>query len=364
MYSVAALEDEFDKLECLAEVEMAKLAPAEGGIGLEKLRLEEAFLEARRRSGVDWSRSHFELSSLATAVGAAAGSPRMRDGALTAAGLGLSASGLGLAAMSKVGGGENGGGGLGVSLKPAPRSRRRPVTASAAGVGGGRGRRPTTAPETQQYDGAMRGLEAKERFNMVHMEEEAVARPVTGRPGSALEDVSEDSATVATGTQGELFTPQSFSSRPPLPSTTTTAAAFSDLNTTQPSAVAAPTASTARLHLPLPPLPPLPTHTPPPSSYPLTSASSNKLRRGSSDRDSSSSHTHRSNSSAGTGASSRSLFWNHSHYHPSRVGGVLWSNRHEAGEGEGEGEDTEDTASCESLVDAEKISAQDGQIGW
>ncbi|KAJ1572291.1 hypothetical protein NDA11_005666 [Ustilago hordei] len=84
---VAALEDEFDKLECLAEVEMAKFASA-GGVGLEELRLEEAFLEARRRSGVDWSRSHFELRS---AVGA--GSPRMRDavppGVSTSAGLGL-----------------------------------------------------------------------------------------------------------------------------------------------------------------------------------------------------------------------------------------------------------------------------------
>lgn len=230
---------------------MAKFASA-GGVGLEELRLEEAFLEARRRSGVDWSRSHFELSS---AVGP--GSPRMRDA--VSSGVSTSA-GLGLLTHKDVSGAE---GGLGVSLKPAPRTRRRPVIAGADAEDG-KGKRPTTAPETE------RGcVAAKSSFTSPRRREEGAG-------------------------QRELFTPQSFSSKP------------HQLHNTS-------IVDEARLHSPLSPLSqllPL-TQNPAPSSYTPTSGS-RKQRRGSSDRDSSSSHTHQSNSSAGTSTQSP-LFWNHHH---------------------------------------------------
>ncbi|CCF48409.1 hypothetical protein NDA10_002216 [Ustilago hordei] len=298
---VAALEDEFDKLECLAEVEMAKFASA-GGVGLEELRLEEAFLEARRRSGVDWSRSHFELRS---AVGA--GSPRMRD----AVPPGVSTSaGLGLLTHKDVSGAE---GGLGVSLKPAPRTRRRPVIVGADAEDG-KGKRPTTAPETEQAC-----IAAKSNFTSPRRREEGAG-------------------------QRELFTPQSFSFKP------------HQLHNTS-------IVDEARLHSPLSPLSqllPL-TQNPAPSSYTPTSGSG-KQRRGSSDRDSSSSHTHQSNSSAATSTQSP-LFWNH--HHAFRGGGRLKKGGGEMDEGteEGEGDETEDTTSCESLSDATKVVQQQQALG-
>ncbi|KAJ1036091.1 hypothetical protein NDA18_000234 [Ustilago nuda] len=296
--NVAALEDEFDKLECLAEVEMARFASA-GGLGLEELRLEEAFLEARRRSGVDWSRSHFELRS---AVGA--GSPRMRD----AVPPGVSTSaGLGLLTHKDVSGAE---GGLGVSLKPAPRTRRRPVIAGSDAEDG-KGKRPTTAPETEQAC-----IAAKSSFTSPRRRQEGAG-------------------------QRELFTPQSFSFKP------------HQLHNTS-------ILDEARLQSPLSQLLPL-TQNPAPSSYTPTSGSG-KQRRGSSDRDSSSSHTHQSNSSAATSTQSP-LFWNHHHAFRGggrlkKGGGEM----DEATE-EGEGDETEDTTSCESLSDATKVVQQQQALG-
>ena len=159
----AALADEFDKLECQAEQQMLALSS-----GIEVLQLQAAFLEARRRCGVDDRRSWFQLNSVAAA---SAGGQAL--------GLGLS-GGLGVDERVEVG----------ASLKPAPRRRR-------AGVG----RRPITAPEAPfQSRGG----------------DEATTRPDTAAAtgGRTLGQLCEADSSLAASVGEELFTPASFSAKP------------------------------------------------------------------------------------------------------------------------------------------------------
>lgn len=173
-YDLATLQDEFDKLECLAEREMRKLIHNDPKRGLstadlevfETLRLEEAFTEARRRCGVDSSRVHFEVKNVVTAVGC----DEARLEASRSAGLGLA---LGLMRETDE---RLGGAGGEMSLTPAPRRRR------GTGAGVGPTRRPITAPD----------------------ESPGVQHTLLPNQGAS-----------AVPAQTELFTPQSFSSKAP-----------------------------------------------------------------------------------------------------------------------------------------------------
>ncbi|SPO31956.1 uncharacterized protein UTRI_06680_B [Ustilago trichophora] len=281
--SITALKDEFDKLECLTEQHMSLTLPPASHVT--PLRLEEAFLEARRRCGVDASRSWFS-------------SPSFSEGAdfncaNGGGGIGGASGGGGGGGGGIGGGGGGNGGGLGlsgidrkmesgvgeVSLKPAPRSRRR------AGVANGMpARRPITAPETA-YDsnGAVtrvgRGAMSF-RSNLASDPTFTAARPGTAR--STLTQFPSEDHHRCTINNGELFTPQSFSSKPSQPfSLSTTTTTIEHHNSTE--------------------------KTP----YPPSSATTQiRLRRGSSDRDSSSSHTHRSSSSMKS-----PLFFSHPQFH-------------------------------------------------
>lgn len=182
-----ALEDEFDKLECQTEQEMLKLAPSQkGDMGIGELRLEDAFLEARRRCGVDSSRSHFESN------------------------LG---QGSGMAGLKEASSGRTEGQGLGLGLTPAPRSRRR-----------GAGRRPITAPEAQEGSTVDRTSSTPPPIAFSRAGREG-SRPSTARTSgfTTLQQVSENSHSlpryfaVPPSTEQGLFTPQSFSSKPPVP---------------------------------------------------------------------------------------------------------------------------------------------------
>lgn len=133
---ITSLQDEFDKLECLAEAELRDLASSNAAQHrhvetiaiLQELRLEEAFREARRRCGVNCVRSHFDLTNLTPSDANRHDACRGRvsvakDGA----------SSLGLAGSTPR---SAQGASLEMSLKPAPRKRRGIATV----------RRPFTAP--------------------------------------------------------------------------------------------------------------------------------------------------------------------------------------------------------------------------
>ncbi|CBQ71580.1 conserved hypothetical protein [Sporisorium reilianum SRZ2] len=108
----ATLQDEFAKLECVAEHALVLHGALATHAVLQQLRLQDAFVEARRRCGVDWSKSHFELGVARGGVDA---------------GRGGAGAGLGLRGVDE---------GSEMSLRPAPRRRRgaagRPITAPAS----------------------------------------------------------------------------------------------------------------------------------------------------------------------------------------------------------------------------------------
>ncbi|SPO31843.1 uncharacterized protein UTRI_06680 [Ustilago trichophora] len=257
--SITALKDEFDKLECLTEQHMSLSLPPASHVT--SLRLEEAFLEARRRCGVDASRSWFSSPSFSEAADLhcanGGGGVGVGGGGGMGGGLGLS----GIERKSEVGHGE-------VSLKPAPRSRRR------AGVANGmRGRRPITAPEAA-YDSS--GVAALARGGGMSFTT-PTSDPNGARPGTArstlTQQVSSDSHRTILN-KGELFTPQSFSAKP------------------------APTLIADHTN---------PSEKP---AYP-PSTTTTQTRLSSSDHDSSSSHTHCSSCSVKS-----PLFLSHSHFQP------------------------------------------------
>ncbi|GAC97408.1 hypothetical protein PHSY_004993 [Pseudozyma hubeiensis SY62] len=177
----ASLQDEFDKLECVAERELGNLVstpfsqqnsggtPARLVDTLQTLRLREVFLAARSRCGLDPSRSHFDLQNFAVTADQMARSDSSRRGTASAVnkdgslGLGL----RGITAHSP-----DMGQGIQMSLRPAPRRRR--GTGSAA-------QRPLTAP---------------------------------GGAAQPMAYVCPDlPATVRNDFDGDLFTPQSFSAK-------------------------------------------------------------------------------------------------------------------------------------------------------
>lgn len=143
----ASLQDGFDKLECLAERELGNLVstpfaqqnadgtPAGLLDTLQALRLQEVFLEARSRCGVDPSRSHFDLNNFAVATDQMARSDSSRRCAASAVNKGGSL-GLGLREITPHS--PDMGQGIQMSLKPAPRRRRRGTGVAA--------QRPFTAP--------------------------------------------------------------------------------------------------------------------------------------------------------------------------------------------------------------------------
>lgn len=124
-------EDAFDKLECQTETHMLSLPPPE----ISQLRLEDAFLEARRRLGIS-TRCHFDLRSPPLT------SPPSVSRAL------FDSSSLSPSANA---------GGLGMSLTPAPRKRR-----SA---------RPDTAPESPGLVGS---------FSALGLSQQPISRPGEG----------------------------------------------------------------------------------------------------------------------------------------------------------------------------------------
>ncbi|KAJ9477222.1 hypothetical protein PHBOTO_006456 [Pseudozyma hubeiensis] len=177
----ASLQDEFDKLECLAERELGNLVstpfaqqnadgtPAGLLETLQALRLQEVFLKARSRCGVDPSRSHFDLNNFAVATDQIARSDSSRRCAASAVNKDGSL-GLGLRGITPHS--PDMGQGIQMSLKPAPRRRR--GTGSA-------GQRPFTAP---------------------------------GGAAQPMAYVCPDlPATVRNDFDGDLFSPQSFSAR-------------------------------------------------------------------------------------------------------------------------------------------------------
>lgn len=199
---LTTLQDEFDKLECLAEQELCKLAGPllqqgnnrEQVIGLfQDLRLEEAFLEARRRCGVDCSKSHFDLENFAKAHTRLLLDARPSAKVVNAA----EALGLGLLGLGKTDEGVKARAAE-MSLQPAPRRKR--------GVGAGRARRPITAPAT----GSSQALHSQ--FVAAHdsASPSATGQTTTTAVGTSLDYACPDLPT-SIGFDGELLTPQSFS---------------------------------------------------------------------------------------------------------------------------------------------------------
>ncbi|KAF6767265.1 hypothetical protein PSEUBRA_003613 [Kalmanozyma brasiliensis GHG001] len=113
-YDLTTLQDEFDKLECLAEREMGRFVPTVEM--LRELRLEEAFVEARRRCGVDCTRVQFEVKNVLVA------DDRLEPSRSMASVLGLQH-------------GEERFGGAEMSLTPAPRRRRGTATRKSDSTG-------------------------------------------------------------------------------------------------------------------------------------------------------------------------------------------------------------------------------------
>lgn len=201
---LAALADEFDKLECQTEHAMLELAAHKGdGVRVEiaELRLAHAFLAARRRCGVDSSRSHFELEAPPPAANSASpdlvSDPRFHADATplrgTLGGMHPAPAVRPPSAREAT----DGLGGLGVSLRPAPRRRRRPIT----------------APETQNKAIASMPLSSGtggSRETLRRDGEAAGTRPSTARSSRSPAPASD---TAGAALEGELFTPASFSAR-------------------------------------------------------------------------------------------------------------------------------------------------------
>ncbi len=199
---LAALADEFDKLECQTEHAMLELAAHKGDVvrfEIAELRLADAFLAARRRCGVDSSRSHFELEALPPAANS--DSPDLvSDSRFHADATPLRGTLGGMHPAPAVRPpsareATDGLGGLGVSLRPAPRRRRRPIT----------------APETQNKGIASMPLSSSGNREMLRRDGEAAdTRPSTARSSRSPAPASD---TAGGALEGELFTPASFSAR-------------------------------------------------------------------------------------------------------------------------------------------------------
>jgi hypothetical protein len=201
---LAALADEFDKLECQTEHAMLELAALKGdGVRVEiaELRLAHAFLAARRRCGVDSSRSHFELEAPPPAANSASpdlvSDPRFHADATPLRGTLGGMHPAPAARPPSAREATDGLGGLGVSLRPAPRRRRRPIT----------------APETQNKAIASMPLSSGaggSRETLRRDGEAAGTRPSTARSSRSPAPASD---TAGAALEGELFTPASFSAR-------------------------------------------------------------------------------------------------------------------------------------------------------
>ena len=279
--SAAAVSDAFDKFECQMEREMLNLLTrgACEPCAIEELRLDSIFLEARRRCGVDSSRTHFQLFENTTSI---IGQGLTREGRFGSEGPALSVSPPSVSVIS-----ENPSQmpvdtltGLGIPLRPAPRRKRR----------------PTTAPESKS---PQRGLDRLDRQtpSPPRLNATSESRPLgwkvqrsqapTFRPFPGSDD-SHQAGTIGLGFEAgkfessdgdrdrdrapmALFTPQSFSARA-APSSYESFAARN------------PSLHSARLG------------SPPGSVIPAFGSQHSSLmyRRGSDDRESNSSHTTRS----------------------------------------------------------------------